>query len=60
MNAMKKPENFNEMGNSGKAVHHNQQIPGLILKVSVRLHDTSGLSKYREAISNCCWSLEIC
>lgn len=27
---MKKPENFNEMGNLGKAVHHNQQIPGLI------------------------------
>lgn len=57
---MKKHEHFNEMGNSGKAVHHNQQIPGLILKVSIILHDTSGLSKYRGAISHCCWALQIC
>lgn len=45
MNAMKNLENSNERGNSGKAVHHNQQIPGLILKVSIRLHNTSRLMK---------------
>lgn len=54
---MKKLENVSGMGNSGKAVHHNQQIPGLILKMSIRLHE---LSKYRGAISHYSWSLEIC